>query len=303
MSFYVPLDQIASDYERWATSAHPRIPTGFAQIDALIQGGVGLGEVCMIQARSGVGKTAIACNIVCSNLGRPTVFVSLEMAARRILERLAAIHTDTPTDTISVDLVSTGKSIPLDDTVQAYGGSLAIVDRPAMSIKDMGTALQEVYDALEAKPEIVVIDFLELVGGVAAFSASEKIDALTYRVKDFARRNDVAVFLLHQVGRGAGPQKQNNDGSQPLDITSSRYGGEISADYLLGAYRPCLAAGISQDMYQASLPQLRLQLLKTRGGHMLAPEGLLYYINPRSMRISEWDFASQAEWLYGEGVA
>lgn len=288
--FYKPLSEVVRSYRDWATSDHPRLPTGYAILDSRTSGGAASGEVILFQCRSQVGKTTFGINMIANNIGRPAAFFSLEMHARYVAARLAAIHTNTPTSVIEAELKEFGRSDALAAIVKDYP-TFGIPDKPAMSLKQMGEALDEFEDVWGQKTELVVIDFLELIGGVPSLSAVEKIDGLTRKVKDFARERDCVVLLLHQVGRGAG-----GTGDEPLDITSSRYGGEVSADYVLGAYRPCLRKGIAQDEYLRERSMLYLQFLKTRGGSELHPQGLLHHLNPETLRISE----KQLTPLWGE---
>ena len=98
----------------------------------------------------------------------------------------------------------------------------------------MGEALEE-YAATFGQPaRLAVVDYMELVRA-PGMSQMESVDKLGWSLKDFARKEDIALVLLHQVKRG-----DNNQGHQPLTMTDARFGGEMSADYVAGAFRPCL---------------------------------------------------------------
>lgn len=271
----------AKDYAAWATSEHNRIPLGYKIIDDRTQGGVALGEVCLFQCRSQVGKTTFGLNVLNNNSDIPSMMFSLEMSGRYLVPRLAAMHTDTPTDQIYTEIKEQGGSPAVEKTVQDFK-LLYVADTPSMKFTDMTAALNEAEAELKAKVRLVVIDFMELIGGIASLSDVSKVDGLARKAKDWARANDVVLLLLHQVSRGAG-----GSGAEALDITSGRYGGEVSADYVLGAYRPCLRSGISQEEYLSCVSDLRVQFLKTRGGHEIHPEGVQHYLNPRTMKITE----------------
>lgn len=235
----------------------------------------------LFTARPQVGKTAFACNVIRHNRHLPVVFFSLEMHGRYIAQRLAAIHTLTSTARIEEELRTTGESTALDSLVSDFPG-LAIVDKPGIGLKDMGEALREATEFWKTRPKLVVIDFLELIGGVATLSAVDQVDKVARKLKDFAREHDVVLLVLHQVGRGEG-----GSGHIPLSLQSGRYGGEMSADYVLGAFRPCLAPGISNDEYERTKDRFVLQFLKTRGGSQICPGGELHKIDPDTMRIAE----------------
>lgn len=282
MTFFQPLKTTVRQYADWAQSDHPRIATGFPILDSRTSGGIAQGEVLLFMARSSVGKTAVACNMVL-NAAVPTVIFSLEMHGRYIAKRLAAIHSDVPDEGVEFDLRTTGKSEPFEKLVADYP-KLTVIDKPAMSLKEMGVAMTEASEEWGETPSLVVIDYTELIGGVPSLGAAEAVDKVCRKVKDFAREWDCALILLHQVGRGEG-----GAGAEPLSLTAARYGGETQADYVLGAYRPCLRLGITQEEYLADRWQIFLQFLKTRGGSSIHPGGLLHYFDVNSMRISaEW---------------
>lgn len=68
------------------------LPFGLPKLDAMT-GGMRPGEVCLVGARSGVGKTSLACQVIATNckIGIPCHYFSLEMTRAQILRRLWAI--------------------------------------------------------------------------------------------------------------------------------------------------------------------------------------------------------------------
>lgn len=288
--FFKSFSSVLKEYAVWATSDHPRVGTGFQFFDTRTNGGVASGEVLLLQARSSVGKTTIANNILVNNKHLPSAFMSLEMHGRYIANRIAAISQGTSTKQIEYELKTKQYSSALQRTAEEFP-KLAIFDKPAMSLKNMGEAINEAENEFQEHIQLVVIDFLELIGGVPSLSAVEKIDQLARKVKDFAREFDTAVLLLTQVGRGEG-----GAGHEPLSLTAARYGGETSADYVLGAYRPCLRPGITQAEYELEKWQIYFQFLKSRGGSDLHPGGALHMFNPESMRITEWQHNQPELW-------
>lgn len=274
------LEETVAEQIKWATTAHPRISIGYDFFDRRTGGGAAEGEVIQFLARTQVGKTAVACNIVRFNREVPTVFFSLEMHGRYIAQRLAAIHGNVGTRQIEEDLATTGQSSHLNQLIVDFP-QLSIVDKPGLSVKAMSVALAEATEAWGVRPRLVVIDFMELIGGVPGMDSISKVEKLAPLIKDFSRSEDVCTFILHQVGRGAG-----GNGDQPLSLLSGRYGGEQSADYVLAGYRPCLAPGIDQQTYEALEDQIYFQFLKTRSGGGTHPGGMRHRIDPVTMRIT-----------------
>lgn len=285
MTLYRPLTSVAREYVEWCRSDHPRVPTGFSIMDSRTSGGAAYGEVILFQARSGVGKTTFANNVIVRNPDVPTVFFSLEMHARYILNRLAAINANVPTDFIEYELKTTGRCDAVQELVDKFQ-NLAIIDKPEMSFKDMHRALDEVEQAWQKKVGFVIWDYMELIGGIPSLNGgAESVDKIARKAKNFSRERDVVGLMLTQVGRAAG-----ETGAAPLDMNSARFGGETQADYVLAAYRPCLRKDITQEEYLEERWSYYLQFLKTRGGSETHPQGVLHCFNPFTMRISEeWE--------------
>lgn len=267
----VPLHETVQAHHEWASKADARIPLGFPVIDSR-SGGPALGEVVMFLAYSGVGKTAWACNVVVNCRHVPTVFFSLEMQGHAVARRIAAIYTNTPTRQIELDDKFYGYSSALDQMLRDFP-YLIICDRPGMSLKDMSKAMELTTKMWHGvRPRLVIIDFLELIKA-PAMSAVEGIDNVSRRLHDWAREHDVVVVVLHQVNHAGG------NGWEPLTRRAARYGGDTTADYTLGAYRPSLQPGAPQDGL------FMLQFLKTRTGGGLHPTGVAHLFDEETLKI------------------
>jgi hypothetical protein len=89
----------------------------------------------------------------------------------------------------------------------------------------MERAYNEVCDVWQAKPDLVVVDYLELV------EAGEQVPEKAGFLKGFGRRHDVPMLVLHQTSRTSGA-----DGRK-LTISSGAYGGEQQATSIIGVRR------------------------------------------------------------------
>jgi replicative DNA helicase len=263
----------------WATGTNPRIELGFPFFDRRTEGGVTFGELTMFLARTSVGKTWWLLNVINHNPTVPTVFFSLEMAARAIVVRLAGVANDVPTSTIYRQLRTEGHSAALAALPDQFP-HLAIVDEPGLNLRQMTEVLHEFEDVTGQRPRLVGIDFLELLRGVPGMDKVGQVTDTTRALKEWTRTHDVSTVVLHQVPRG-----DKNNGHQPLSLFSGRYGGEELADYVLAGYRPHLAPELSQEQREATRPDFYVQFLKTRSGHETHEEGVLHRINPESGRI------------------
>lgn len=266
------LDAVGNDLRRWASGDQPRVPTGFPHIDTLTHGGIASGEVAVAFARTGVGKTWFALNVVKNNPTTPTVFFSLEMHGRYILSRLAAIDNRVPTRTIEANLARYGGDENLDRTVSSFQ-ALRIDDETGLSFDDMLLQLERYADEEGERPQLVVVDFLGLV---SSFSMDNVVKSLAVEAKAFARNGNVALLVLHQANRGSGDKK--NLGHLPLSMVDMEYGGEQLADYIIGMYRPSLDPKMPPINREASKGDFYIQLLKSRSGAGLDEAGTVHFL-------------------------
>ena len=109
----------------------------------------------------------------------------------------------------------------------------------------------------------------------------DNVQGMARALKNFAREHDVALIVLHQVKRG-----EANAGHKPLDLTDGKFGGEESADYVLGMYKPSLNPNITQVTRDEMDNDIRLQFLKTRTGGGIQPDGVQHRWCPATGRIT-----------------
>lgn len=277
------LKQVSDELSQWAVSDHVRIPTGFSFFDDRTNGGIAPGQLMFCLARTGVGKTWLLVNIACNVSSVPTILFSLEMHGRYIMERLASVHTNTPTKTIETELRAGKRSKALDETVRDFP-MLMVEDDPDLTVGDMEAVMEKYVETHQQQPRLVLIDYLELI---RAFTDSQmaKVQELARALKVFSREHDVAVVVLHQVKRG-----DANAGHKPLDLTDGKFGSEESADFVIGMHRPSMNPLITQQMRESMENDIRLQFLKTRTGGGIHPEGKQHYWNGETGRISELRF-------------
>lgn len=278
------------EYKEWAKDPRPRVGSGLSWLDGKMNGGLAKSEVMMLMAFSSVGKTAVALNFIRNNPQVPAVVFSLEMSWRMLAARLAAMHTETPTWELEKKIKEMGEhdlihEIELTRRDFPY---LLCDDTPALTLKDMDASLTKAAEIIGQPPRLVVIDFLELIGGAGILSKSESVDRASQKVRDLVRKHDASGILLHQVGKG----DSDNPGAEALDLASGRYGGHQPMDYVVGAWAPRLKRNIRSEEAVEVQDDLFLQLLKNRAGQA-APGSHLMQMDHRTLRLEE---KPQAYW-------
>ena len=283
------LGALSTELAEWATSDIPRVPTGYSIFDSRTNGGIAPGEVALFLARSSVGKTWFVINMLNHNPSVPSIFFSLEMHGRYVLQRLTAVHTGVGTDFIENMMMQRGKADAVDQTVLTFP-KLMCDDRPGMTLGDMLDSIDEYEEVHGERPRLIAIDYMELIKAYGS-SQMETVDKLAWAVKDFARESDTAVVVLHQVKRGESKKGHQNVGHMPLTMTDARFGGEMAADYVFGMYKPDLDPELGEWDRQHLENDIRLQFLKTRSGGGIQPLGEQHFWDGRTGRIQELKWA------------
>jgi replicative DNA helicase len=206
------------------------IPTGYAQVDKTTYG-FKKGNMVVIGARPGVGKTAMALNIIIENCARrknTVLFNSLEMTKSEIMNRLFAITTKIDNYTL---LSGIGLKEHLDelkkqkDDIRKW--KLIIDDRPNSTLPLMFNKAKKLKK--KGKLDLMVIDYLQLINPVKS-SGNRWLDVgeVARGIKIMARQLDIPIIVLCQLKRDV-----DNSERRP-NLSDLKESGEIeaSADFV-----------------------------------------------------------------------
>jgi len=266
-----------------------RAGIGLKMFDQATGGGMAPGELLLVVARTGVGKTFLGLSAVYANPDYPTLFMSLEMPWAQLGLRLVTMVCGQP-DWAEQSLVEQGvMPARYHEAILRYP-HLRCDDRSGISMKDVADTVEAVRSQMGVVPVFVVIDYLELVRA-AALDQGGLVNKVAQQSAELARHYETRVILLHQASRGEG-----GSGQKALSTNAARYGGDMAADYMLTAWRPGLEAGGAYqfpDEVMLAMPKHRHGIPILRGVRHRMVDGRLY----------EWDetpfAASQRQDPYG----
>jgi len=295
------------------------VPTGFAGIDSLLRrGGLQPGNLVLLGGRTGTRKTTLVANMVVSmaQANIPVGLIGLDEQPWQYVEKLMSAWSGWPLDRIEEKwdddegqrLRQEWKALA-SDRVHVYGGK-----RPAP--EHLGQALELATiskGGLGAQPKVLFIDYLKLLSrrGSYGFGDNSRIPQLVEELQVWSTENTTAVVALHQLSRNDehGGVNNRSNGHIPVTLTQLMYGGEDSADIVLGVYRPAMdpMANMALDMakmvlgdrfdeedYYARRGNAKryehstfLQLLKNRPGIEREERGVELLSPDRSMKLEE----------------
>jgi replicative DNA helicase len=150
------------------------IKTGFKGLDNILGGGLKRGEVVFVASRPGVGKTALALNIL-SNIARDGGSCALFSL-----------------DSAQCDTADNYKNLAVN-RINFYDNSRCSIEQ----ISSICRAFLEV----NKKIDVIAIDYLQLLNRV-----SDDVTCFYNSIKALAKELNICVIVLSQVGRTASKQ-------------------------------------------------------------------------------------------------
>lgn len=237
-----------------------RVPTGFADLDRILGGGLKGGQVVVIAGRPGMGKSVLAMNLVVSAAfinKIPTLVWSLEMNTDELVNRLAANLARVPLHGIDTGNLTDADWIRLGRFVGEYEQTpLWIDDRSTVDISHLRTRAR--HHARVNGLGLVVIDYLQLLEIGNSENRQVGIAMTTRALKNLARELSVPIVLVAQLNRG--PEQRTD--KRPL-LADLRESGAVEqdADIIVFAHR--------DDYYDKASPragEADLIVAKNRSG-------------------------------------
>lgn len=225
--FMIPvLDQL--DSMKRADSGVTGLATGFPDLDRMLTG-LHPGELIVLAARPGIGKTSLAMNIalnVATRAERAAGVFSLEMPAEQLLLRMLASQAR-----VDLKKLRGGRLTPHDEEkFQETAG--AVADAPVY-IDDSGdmspTEARAKARRLKAKDPrlgLLVVDYLQLMRlRGKSDSRQAEVGEISRSLKQLAKELEVPVLALSQLNRKVEERK----GGKPM-LSDLRESGAIEQD-------------------------------------------------------------------------
>lgn len=217
----------------------PGLSTGLNDLDRFILG-LNKGELILIAARPGMGKTSIALNIamnVAKKSGKTVAVFSLEMSREQLVSRLLAGEGLVPSQNLLTGQLNSDEWKRIAAAAQVLSATdMRIDDNPMLSVSDMNAQCRRISNL-----GLVVIDYLQLMqsaGGDSRRYAGENrqqvVSDMSRMLKIMAKELNVPVICLSQLSRAS----EGRPNKRPM-LSDLRESGAIEqdADVVIGLYR------------------------------------------------------------------
>lgn len=195
------------------------------------------GELMIIGARPGMGKTAFALNLLFNYIHNPNskraLMFSLEMSGIELFNRLISMVSALPLSELRAGGLEPRVEDILDKNAKelASNTKLQLYDKSVNNISALRSAIRK--EQKKGEVGLVVIDYLQLLSGTGN-SLYEKVSEISRQLKLIARDFNVCVVALSQLSR-----KVEERADKHPQLSDLRESGSIEqdADYVLFLYR------------------------------------------------------------------
>ena len=301
---------------------HKPVSTGILALDKALDGGFYKKNLVILGAISSLGKTTLALQIAdnMAKSGNDVLIFSLEMAKEELIAKslsrlsfLKAYDHHYTALALSTREVMTGKGLLSDNTpnnqrqqfyseaLEEYKNNLAshiyiteCDDTLDINIKTIDEKIKR-HIAITNKKPFVVIDYLQIIQDTDKYiNDKQKIDKVLSNLKRIARENDIIIFLISSLNRGAYTQEIS------LDSFKDSGNIEYTADILLGLQLQTDTNINNEENSKKVKEQINkgqqkedrelvLKVLKNRNGRITDVKGIIFHARYNYMDFKKAD--------------
>jgi replicative DNA helicase len=280
------------DIKARIAGVRPRcVSSGFPEVDKLLGGGLNPGDFVVIGGRPGMGKTALALNLLARAaivrpadwlrpVGErprmnPVLMFSVEMAAMSLAQRLLAfeaqlpfevLRTGIPTDVEVVQLLNATARVELADMIIDDDGGLSLLDMRARARRWRADRRRFPQD--EPPVGLILVDYLQLVEATASIEVREQqISEISRACKALAKELKLPVVGLSQLNRGV----DSRDDHRP-NLSDLRESGAIEqdADAVIFPFREVQYLAANAPLHERARLEHKAEIIvrKARNGQL-----------------------------------
>lgn len=254
------------------------IPTGIADIDQAIGGGFMRGQLVLLGAAPGAGKTALSQWIFegMAARGSTVIFINLEMSRDQLLARsiarLAAKNGEAvkPVDILQGYKWDFTQEAAVMEAAQQYKARVAprMVYNPESVSADLDSVLQYIEDEAERieaaglPAPLVCLDYVQLMTGRDREDEAQITKRAVASLKAFAIKHNTVVFCIYATNRAS-----NRSGEVTQDSGRGTSALEYSADLQLGlSFNACMGSNgkDAKDLTAEERKEVVLHITKGR---------------------------------------
>mgnify|MGYP002571382638 CR=1 FL=1 len=224
---YEEISRLANQKDKMAG-----VPTGFKDVDELFHGFRG-GDLVILAARPGVGKTSFALNLAtnAAKAGAAVAFFSLEMGAEQLVQRILCSEARVNLSKLRSGFIAEGDWGALAEASGKLSQlDMFIDDTPGLSVLEArAKGRRELHGLKEGQKGLIIVDYLQLMqpGPMTANkSTNDQVSEISRGLKILAKEMNMPVLALSQLSRAI---EQRGKDKRPM-LSDLRDSGAIEQD-------------------------------------------------------------------------
>lgn len=252
-------DYLVDFEKRFQIKTRNPITTGWQEIDQVCKGGLGAGELGVVIAPTGAGKSMVLVHLGTEalKLGKCVIHYTLELADSVVASRYDSCMTGINLS----DLYSFKEQI--FDTVQNLAGKLIVKEYPTKSASTNTIKLHlEKLKMRGFKPDMIIVDYGDLLKPISnQREKRQELETIYEELRGIAQENNCPVWTASQTNR------------------SGLNAEVITMESISEAFNKCFVAdfifSVSRTIEDKTTNSGRIFIAKNRNG----PDGIVYPIH------------------------
>ena len=196
----IGLEYVTDVATRYNEAARHTITTGWDVIDDLMDGGLAPGELGVVMAPAGIGKSWLLINIGANAVkdGKTVIHYTLELNENYVGQRYDSVFTGIPAQNLK------NYREDIESKMLTLKGDLIVKYFPTKSVGVMGLKAHiEKTIMLGKKPDLVIVDYGDLLKVNIKKDKHEALEDLYEELRGMAGEYEIPVWTASQAGRSA----------------------------------------------------------------------------------------------------
>lgn len=201
----VTLKEAVAKFTAWAAKDTDEacINLGYSRLDKILRG-MSPGNLVLLAARPGVGKSAFGADLALrtAERGTPTAIFSCEMSTLEIVQRYVASRANVDLDNVIDRAFKLGEAGKRTARALSEMGDIPLLlyDEPGITVADIRRTLQT-----EKGIGFVVVDYIQLMQSVdKSENRNLEVAKITGALKGLAKEFKIPIMALSQLNRDKG---------------------------------------------------------------------------------------------------
>lgn len=269
------------------------IPSGIYNLDK-ITGGWQNSDLIIVGARSGMGKSDLAVNLVlnAAKHGFKTALYTLEMSSLQLVNRMIAVDREIERTKIRSGNLNDFDWESLTKFSKKVADNAIVVDDPGINHISVRSSARKLK--LKENIGMIVIDYLQLVESLGkGKTTNDKVSEISRSLKLMAKELNIPVIALSQLSRAV----ETRGGDKRPVLSDLRDSGSIEqdADLVIFPYRPEYYGFETREDGSSTFQLMEVDIAKHRNGSVETVDAR--YLGKYG-KITDWEKISEVNTVY-----